>query len=159
MRFIAGLLSIVVLWAGLAPTRAETVDAWPIPPSRTVLASPYGTLSVRDSAYVYESTLMLDGAEVDPLVKGLITISYAYRMKNRSIALISVDTGDTSCPIRYHWIALRKSDYRMTEAFGSCSPKIRVAAHGHTLVLETPNADDPDKIDRWSYDGRSVKRR
>ncbi len=159
MRFIPGLLSVVMLCAGLAPALARAGDSWPVPPSRSVLATPYGTLAVRTTSYVYGSALTLDGAEVQPPIKGLIAISYAYRMGKRNVALISVDTGDPACPVRYHWIALEKSGHRVTKAFGSCSPKIRVTARGRTLLLETPSADDPGKTELWTYDGRSVKRR
>ncbi|MER1966261.1 hypothetical protein [Castellaniella sp. GW247-6E4] len=159
MRFIPGLLSAIMLCAGLAPAHSQTADLWPDPPFRNVLATPYGTLEVRTTSYVYGSALLLDGTEVEPPIEGLINISYAYRVGKRSVALISVDTGDRACPIHYHWIALDKSGHRVTKAFGSCSPKVRVSIHGRNLQLETPSADAPGKIDLWSYDGRSVRRR
>lgn len=159
MRYIAGLLFSIALWSVLAPAQAEPEDPWPLAPALKALETPYGTLSVRDSSYVYESVLALDGQEIEPPIQGLISISYAYKVGPRSVVLISVDSGDPECAVRYHWIALSKSGYQVTEAFGSCSPKIRVEVQGQTLVLETPDADAPDRIDRWSYNGRSVKKR
>lgn len=159
MRYIAGLISIFALWSGLACAQAGQDEPWPVAPALQSLETPHGTLSVRDSTYVYESVLQLDGEMIEPTIQGLISISYAYQIGQRNVALISVDSGDPACPVHYHWIALYKAGYQVTEAFGSCSTQIRVAAQGQTLVLETPAADNPDTIERWSYNGRTVKKR
>jgi hypothetical protein len=62
---------------------------WPVAPKLIELPTPYGTLAVGDSDYVYEARLKLDGAQVEPLVTGMLSISYAFSMQDAQAALVA----------------------------------------------------------------------
>lgn len=132
---------------------------WPTTPSRTTLQTPYGTLEVRSSDYVYESHLLFDGKRVQPDIHGIVNITYAYQVGKDRVVLIAVDTGSSTCAVAYHWMTIHKGGYRITEPFGSCSEDIRVATRGQQFVLSTPNLDKAGAIDTWVFDGRTVRRR
>lgn len=132
---------------------------WPTTPSRTALQTPYGTLEVRSNDYVYEAHLLFDGKKVQPDIRGIINITYAYRVGETRVVLIAVDTGSTTCAVTYHWMTIRKDGYQITEPFGSCSEDIRVATRGRQFVLSTPNLHKAGVIDTWVFDGHTVRRR
>lgn len=136
-----------------------TTAPWPETPSRTALETPYGTLEVRNSDYVYESHLLLDGKKIEPDIHGIINITYAYRMDDARVVLIAVNTGSSTCTVSYHWMTIRKNGYQITAPFGSCSEDIRVANRGSKFTLITPNPDKAGVLDTWIYDGRTVRRR
>lgn len=143
----------------LSQPAVGTSAPWPDTPSRTALQTPYGMLEVHNSDYVYESYLLLDGKRVQPDIRGIINITYAYRMDDARVVLIAVDIGNSACAISYHWMTIRKNGYRVTAPFGSCSEDIRVANRGSQFTLSTPNPDKAGVIDTWVYDGRTVRRR
>ncbi|MGN5536370.1 hypothetical protein [Alcaligenes sp. Lyrl_28] len=134
-------------------------QTWPQPPSQLSLDSPYGTLHVSQSDYIYEAQLQLDAQIIAPELKGLINIPYAFRQPNEQTALISVDKGLGGCSINYHWVTVSPKGYNVSPAFGSCSAQIRVRNHGRTLIMETPNQDTPGVIDEYRYDGRKISLR
>lgn len=135
---------------------ATDSSQWPSAPSRLSLDTPYGNLHVSASDYVYESLLKLDEEEIEPQIKGLLNIPYAFSSPDFHIALISIDTGDKTCPVSYKWITLKSTGYSVTPKFGSCSDQIKVTAEGTTFSLQTPNTEDPDKIDHYLYDGETL---
>lgn len=158
MRILFSVLLSVMMCIPLpVPANAQPAQ-WPAAPALQALSTPYGELSVRHSGYVYDSRLVLDGDEIEPTVRGIIGISYAYRVGKRNMVLISVDEGDSACPVHYHWLSLGKNGYTLSEAFGSCSDKIRVSTRRGKLLLQTPSNQDSDKIDVWAYDGQRVRR-
>jgi hypothetical protein len=138
---------------------AATTTPWPTPPSLTRLETPFGTLEVRETGYVYESYLTFDGKKVEPDISGLINITYAYRLNEARVVLIAVNSGSPACLVTYRWMTIRKGGYTLTEPFGSCSQDISVVTRGDRFVLRTPNKDKAGAIDTWVYDGHSVHRR
>ncbi|WP_394060635.1 hypothetical protein [Alcaligenes sp. WGS1538] len=156
---LCGLASgLAILLHPLSSSGAAPL-AWPQPPSQLSLETPYGKLQVSQSEYVYEAQLLLGATVIAPELKGMINIPYAFKQQKGQTALISVDTGLGSCPISYHWITVAASGYTLSPAFGSCSAQIRVRHQGQTLIMETPNREDPNKIDEYRYDGRKVSLR
>lgn len=158
MRARLGLLSAFCILCLSGPAVGTTAP-WPATPSRTALQTPYGTLEVHGSDYVYESHLLFNGKRVQPDIHGIINITYAYRVNDTRVVLIAVDTGSTTCSVTYHWMTIHKTGYTITESFGSCSGDIRVAARGGQFVLSTPSRDKEGVIDTWIYDGQTVRRR
>lgn len=150
---LAGFLMLCSLAANA--TKAD----WPLAPSRLDLVTPYGDLHVKPSEYIYESKLLVNNAEADPPIEGILNITYAFATPEAHAALISINSGDNHCPIAYRWVILDKKGYKISSAFGSCSAQIKVSSTRHTLVVKTPNSEDPSKIDTYSYDGKTVKRR
>ena len=151
---------IVALMLTFTSTAAATdASQWPSSPSRLTLDTPYGDLHVSPSDYIYESRLMLDEHEIQPQVKGLLNIPYAFSSTDFHVALVSIDTGDQVCPITYKWIMLNKDGYSATPQFGSCSDSIKVSAKGHTFRLITPNEANPDDSDVYLYDGETVTKK
>ncbi|HRK85360.1 hypothetical protein [Alcaligenes sp. SDU_A2] len=157
-HFYRHLCGLVLLALSLS-AGATAPLAWPQPPSQLSLDTPYGVLQVSQSEYVYEAQLLLGSEVIRPQIKGMINIPYAFKQQKGQTALISVDTGLGSCPIRYHWITVASGGYTLTPAFGSCSAQIRVRHQGQTLIMETPSRDDPAHIDEYRYDGRKVSLR
>lgn len=153
-RFLAGVLLLLGSYAAAA---AQT--DWPVSPSRLQLPTPYGTLHVASNEYVYESRLQIDDADVDPLVRGILNITYAFSTPTSQAALISINTGNNGCPITYRWVVLEKSGYKVSPEFGSCNEQIKVTAKGRRLTLQTPSTHTPDQIDVYTYDGKTVKHR
>ncbi|MEO6959842.1 MAG: hypothetical protein ABI228_08205 [Burkholderiaceae bacterium] len=150
------LAGFLLLWClGVQATQAD----WPLAPSHLDLVTPYGDLHVKPSEYIYESKLLINNDEADPQVEGILNITYAFATSQAHAALISISDGNSRCPIAYRWVILDKKGYKMSPAFGSCSPQIKVSSTHHTLVVKTPNSEDPNKIDTYSYDGKTVKRR
>lgn len=158
MRIRLGLLSVFCVLC-LSQPAIGTTAPWPDTPSRTTLQTPYGMLEVSSNDYVYESQLLFDGKRVQPDIRGIINITYAYRVDKARVVLIAVDTGNNTCPITYHWMTIRQDGYQLTEPFGSCSEDIRVATRGKQFVLSTPNPNKAGAIDTWVFDGRTVRRR
>lgn len=150
------LLPIAALLAAASAT-ASAPSTWPVSPSRLELLTPYGTLSVATSEYVYESRLLINGHEADPAIRGMLNISYAFYLPSSGAALISVDTGNNICPISYRWVILDKAGYKLSPAFGSCSGQIQVTATRTLFTLKTPSPQKPDKIDVYTYDGKTIK--
>lgn len=135
---------------------ASKPSQWPPVPSRLMLETPYGDLHVSSSDYVYESRLMLDDHDIEPLIKGLLNIPYAFSSPDFHVALVSINKGDNSCPFSYKWIVLKNDGYSVTPPFGSCSDAIDVSTKGTTFTLLTPNHEDPDKLDSYLYDGTNI---
>lgn len=151
-------LASFLLLCPLAGPQAAQAD-WPLAPSRLDLVTPYGDLHVKPSEYIYESRLLINDAEADPQIEGILNITYAFATPQAHAALISINDGNSRCPIAYRWVILDKKGYKMSPAFGSCSPHIKVSSTRRTLVVKTPNSENPSKIDIYSYDGKTVKRR
>lgn len=144
---------------GLASLGAHASDGWPISPSRLNLATPYGTLHIATSEYVYESALRVDDADVEPAIRGILNITYAFDMPKAQAALVSINKGNNGCPVMYRWIVLEEKGYKVSPEFGSCSDQIKVTATGRLFTMQTPSAQKRDKIDIYTYDGKTVKRR
>lgn len=138
---------------------ATSPSTWPVSPSRLYLSTPYGTLDVAPSEYVYESRLRIDQVDVSPAVTGMLNITYAFSTPKAQIALVSINDGNNGCPVTYRWIVLQESGYTLSPEFGSCSEQIKVAAKGRLLTLQTPSHKAPGKIDVYTYDGKSIKHR
>lgn len=154
-RCLAG----VMLAAASLAAAATSPASWPVSPSRLALDTPYGKLHIATSEYVYESRLMIDGADVAPAVHGILNITYAYSLPKAQVALVSINTGYNTCPVAYRWVVLEASGYTVSPEFGSCSEQIKVTARGRVFTMRTPNSQKPDKIDIYTYDGKTIKRR
>lgn len=154
--FRVAWLSILVLLSCHAWADSHRATDWPASPSRLQLATPYGKVHVSQSDYVYEARLLVNGKETTPPVMGLLNIPYAFSASEYHVALISIDSGDETCPVNYKWIWLETNGYRISGAFGSCSERIRVFADGNQFTLQTPNMEEPDKIDTYIFDGETV---
>lgn len=152
------LLAAGILLAGCQGAAASSTE-WPVSPSRLVLPSPYGTLQIKTTDYIYESHLLLDGKEVQPHIVGLLNIPYAFTLPGKLSALVSVNTGSSLCPVQYRWVTLYKGGYKVSPLFGSCSSQIKVSAIGHRFELATPSNVTPNKIDVYVYDGHNIKLR
>lgn len=157
--FLCSLASGLAILAHPLSSIGAAPLAWPQPPSQLSLETPYGKLQVSQSEYIYEAQLLLGANVIAPELKGMINIPYAFKQNTGQTALISVDTGLGNCPISYHWITVAASGYTLSPSFGSCSAQIRVRHQGQTLIMETPNRDDPGHIDEYRYDGRKVSLR
>ena len=140
-----------------APLQAAPEANWPVPPKLIELPTPYGTLAVGDSEYVYESKLKLDDTLLEPTISGMLNIHYAFSMPDAQAALVSISRGNDSCPVSYRWVILRADGYTISPEFGSCSEHIRVSADSRKLTLQTPNPESPDTMDIYVFDGTSVK--
>src|SRR5690606_24407777 len=151
---ITALCSLLV-FGGVAQATGDA--AWPTQPKLMQLPTPYGTLEVSDSDYIYESRLKLDGVELEPLVKGRLHISYAFELPDRQAALVAISQGNDTCPVSYRWVVVKAGSYQLSPAFGSCSEKIRVSANAKFLTLLTPNRDAPEHTDVYVYDGKAIK--
>jgi hypothetical protein len=143
----------------LASLGAHAGDAWPVSPSRLNLITPYGTLHVATNDYVYESALRVNDTDVEPAIRGILNITYAFDMPKAQAALVSINRGNNGCPVTYRWIMLDEKGYTVSPEFGSCSERIKVTAKGRLFTMQTPNTQKPDKIDIYTYDGKTVKRR
>lgn len=132
---------------------------WPQSPSRMDLPTPYGTLEIKTSEYIYESRLRLDEADISPKIEGLLNITYAFALPNAQAALVSINDGNNICPISYRWVILHSKGYSVSPAFGSCSEHIKVSVSGKKFTMQTPNSQKPDKIDVYVYDGKTIKQR
>ncbi|NYT57357.1 hypothetical protein H0A65_00305 [Alcaligenaceae bacterium] len=138
---------------------AVTPATWPVSPSRLYLSTPFGTLNIAPSEYVYESRLRVDSVDIEPAITGILNITYAFSTPKAQIALISINDGNNVCPISYRWVVLDASGYNLSPEFGSCSEQIQVMARGRLLTLRTPSHKAPGKIDVYTYDGKSIKHR
>jgi hypothetical protein len=154
--FFCGALASLAL--GFGSTVAATEATWPLLPKLIELPTPYGTLAVSESEYVYEARLKLDGKEIEPGIVGMLNISYAFSMPQAQAALIVINRGNDSCPVSYRWIVLKPDGYNVTPEFGSCSERIRVTADSARLTVQTPSRDGPGLLDVYVYDGKTVKR-
>lgn len=154
LKILAGVLTALVGHAALA-----TPTLWPTSPSRTQLPTPYGNLHVANNEYVYESRLQIDNTDIDPMVQGILNITYAFSTPNSHAALVSINTGSNACPYTYRWVVLEKSGYKVSPEFGSCNDQIKVTAKGRKLTMLTPSAHTPDKVDMYVYDGKTLKHR
>ncbi len=155
---VSRLLASILLLLG-SQALAAAPPTWPVSPSRLQLSTPYGDLHVASSEYVYESRLQVDNADVDPQIRGILNITYAFNMPTAQAALVSINSGNNGCPISYRWIVLDKSGYTVSPEFGSCNDQIKVSAKGRQLTLQTPSTHTPDKVDVYIYDGKTVKHR
>ena len=153
------LKALLFLLVFCGPARALPEEAWPAAPRLLELPTPYGTLAVSESEYIYEARLKLDGTELTPRISGLLHISYAFELPGRQAALVAISQGNNTCPVSYRWVVLRADGYEVSPAFGSCSENIRVSADAKHLVLDTPNPDSPDKTDTYMYDGKTITHR
>lgn len=150
-------------WLGMAvllslpawPNDREQSE-WPATPSRLQLITPYGRLHISQSDYIYEARLLLNGQETVPSVMGLLNIPYAFSTADYHLALISIDSGEEHCPVKYKWVWLDTAGHHISEGFGSCSDRIRVFVDNNHFTLQTPNLEEPDKIDTYIFDGKTV---
>jgi hypothetical protein len=138
----------------LQHARANT--EWPTLPSLLELDTDYGHLNVKNSEYIYDSQLLWDGLELDPNLRGLLNITYAFKLPQSVAVLVSINDGSSVCPIHFRWVILKKEDATISPEFGSCSDRIKVSATLRTLTLRTPNPTKPDKIDVYVYDGKKI---
>lgn len=153
-RLIAALLATACSFSANSAT-----GDWPASPSLMQLVTPYGKLYISPSDYVYESTLRLDFADLDPEIKGMLNITHAFKMPKAQAALVSINRGDNACPVMYRWVVLRADSYKVSPEFGSCSNLIEVSAQGGQLTLRTPSRESSEKIDIYDYDGKTIKHR
>ncbi len=151
--------ALLFLLVFCGPARALPEEAWPAAPRHVELPTPYGTLAISESEYIYEARLKLDGIELNPSIKGLLHISYAFELPDRQAALIAISQGNDTCPVSYRWVVLRADGYEVSPVFGSCSENIRVSADAKHLTVDTPNRESPEKTDSYVYDGKTVKHR
>ena len=152
------LVGIVMLTAS-SLVSATSPSTWPVSPSRLHLPTPYGTLDIATSEYVYESRLRIDSIDVNPVIQGMLNITYAFSTPKAQVALVSINSGNNICPVTYRWIVLEKSGYTVSSEFGSCSEHIKVSANGRLFTMQTPSPQAPDQIDVYTYDGKSIKHR
>lgn len=132
---------------------------WPSAPKIIELPTAYGTLAVGESEYVYEAQLRLNGTELEPQIRGMLNISYAFSMPESEVALVSISKGSEVCPVSYRWVILKADGYKISPEFGSCSDRIKVSADTLSLTLQTPSRDAPGALDVYVYDGDTVKRK
>lgn len=151
-------LTAVALVALCSAASANSVPTWPVSPSRMILDTPYGILNIATSEYIYESRLRVDNTDVEPTIQGILNITYAFSSPKAQVALVSVNSGNNGCPVSYRWIVLEKSGYTVSPEFGSCSEHIKVSAKGRLFTLQTPS-QNRDKIDIYTFDGKTIKRR
>ncbi len=161
MRSSSSLIRSLVapLLLACSTTFAATETNWPIPPKLIELPTPYGTLAVGESEYIYEARLKLNGIVLEPPVSGMLNISYAFSMPESQAALVTISKGNETCPVSYRWVVLSSGGYKVSPEFGSCSEQIKVSADSHQLVLQTPSIETPGQVDEYVYDGGTVKRR
>jgi hypothetical protein len=152
---LSTIVALCVMAAAGTARGAEMI--WPVPPSRLSLDTPYGTLSVKASDYVYESVLLFDDKPVDPKIEGIVNITYAFATPTSQVALVSVNKGSYECPVTYRWITIDKDGYTVSPSFGSCSKQIKVFVTGRKLTMETPDAQKPDEVDVYVYDGKTIQ--
>lgn len=147
-----------LLLAGSATYAAPEIS-WPVAPRHIELPTPYGTLAVGESEYIYESKLRLNGDLIEPQISGMLNISYAFSLPNTQAALVSISKGNNACPVSYRWVILKPDSYQVSPEFGSCSEQIRVSADSRKLTLQTPSQDQPGQVDVYEYDGKNIKHR
>ncbi len=150
-------LASLLLATGTALASPEV--NWPVLPKLNELPTPYGTLAVGRSEYVYEARLELNGTQVEPQVSGMLNISYAFNMPQALAALVVVSKGYDACPVTYRWVVLKPDSYQVSPEFGSCSEHIRVSADSRHLTVLTPSREKPGALDVYTYDGKTVKHR
>jgi len=153
LRYCKALVPLLLI---CGPAQAVGGGNWPAAPKLLELPTPYGTLAVSDSEYVYEAKLNLDGVQIDPPISGMLNISYAFELPDKQAALVSISKGNDACPVTYRWVVLQADGYHVSPAFGSCSEHIRVSADARKLVLQTPSRERPDTVDTYVYDGKTV---
>jgi len=149
---------LLTCWFSFAPATAAPADNWPVPQKFFELPTPYGTLAVKESEYVYEARLQLNGELLDPDISGMLDIRYAFSMPKAQAALVAISKGNDTCPISYRWVIIKPQSYIISPEFGSCSEFIRVSADTSQLKLETPSRDAPNTLDTYVYDGQTLKR-
>lgn len=138
---------------------AASETNWPVAPKLIELPTPYGTLAVGESEYIYEAKLKLNGSLVEPQISGMLNISYAFSMPDTQAALVTISKGNESCPVSYRWVLLKADSYQVSPEFGSCSEHIKVSADSRKLTVQTPSREAPGDLDVYEYDGKTVKRR
>ncbi|HEX7386632.1 MAG TPA: hypothetical protein VF285_05045 [Castellaniella sp.] len=156
MRFTLGLLCVAAL--GATPATGSTVDEWPAAPKRVVLETPYGTLAIRASDYLYGAMLTFNQAATTPHLQGILNIPYAYQVGKQQMALVSEDKGLPDCPVTYYWVVINSTGYHISAPFGSCSTQIRLVTQGALLRMETPDHQDATKLDVWTFNGKKVQK-
>ncbi|CAM5213955.1 hypothetical protein CDEF62S_04461 [Castellaniella defragrans] len=157
MRSTLGLICLAAL--GTLPAFGATPYYWPATPKRTALETPYGTLDIRASDYVYGATLTFNHTPTIPRLQGILNIPYAYDVGRKQMALVSEDKGIPDCPVTYYWVVISEQGYRLSAPFGSCSADIRLTVHGTLLSMETPSRDDKTRLDIWTFNGQKIRKR
>ncbi|HUH86630.1 MAG TPA: hypothetical protein VL003_01085 [Pusillimonas sp.] len=147
------------LFGAMLGGAAAASSNWPETPSRLVFDTPYGTLQVKNNEYLYESRLHFNDTDVAPVIEGLLNIPYAFSLPAAQVALVSINSGNTDCPVSYRWVVLTKKGYTISPSFGSCSEQIKVTVKGRSFLVQTPSTQMPDKIDVYAYDGKTVSKR
>lgn len=155
-RYCRALVSLFLI---CGPVHAVSDGSWPTAPKLIELPTPFGTLAVSESEYVYEAQLKLNGVLIDPPISGMLNISYAFELNDRQAALVSISKGNDACPVLYRWVILKADGYHVSPEFGSCSEHIRVSADARKLMLQTPSREAPGLIDTYVFDGKSVTQR
>src|SRR3546814_12755452 len=112
------MAATLACWAAGALLMATSLMAsatapitWPVSPPRLHLSTPYGTLQVATSEYVYESHLRIDGDEVSLTVRGILTITCAFRLSTAPGALVSTGKGTTQLPIVSCRVVFQKQEF------------------------------------------------
>lgn len=157
LLYFGRLLSLILMLPYGWVAYAAPTD-WPTQHSRLALDTPQGNLHISANDYIYEAVLRLDDTDIQPLIMGQLNIPYAFNMPNYQAALISISKGNDACPVTYRWLRIDASGYSVSSEFGSCSTTINVSATAQRLTLITPNNTKPDKIDTYTFDGKTVKR-
>jgi len=151
------IVSVSLMLACGTATAVET--KWPVAPKLIELPTPYGTLAVGESEYVYEARLQLDGTPIEPHITGMLNISYAFNLRDSQAALVTISKGSNVCPVSYRWVILKADGYEVSPEFGSCSEHIKVSADARQLTVQTPSQESPGKLDTYVYDGKTVIQR
>ncbi|MCX5592734.1 hypothetical protein [Alcaligenes endophyticus] len=153
MSFVkcCSLVASALLLLCLSFTSKAAAQAWPSIPSQLSLQTPFGDLQVTPSDYIYDAQLSLGTRIIEPTIKGLINMPYAFQVGDSQSVLISVDNGVEHCPISFHWLTISQQGHHLSPAFGSCNSKIRVSHRGSTLIVQTPSTKAQDSIDEYRY--------
>lgn len=153
------LLATAAFSLSLSLSAKAAAQTWPNMPSQLSLQTPYGALQVTNSGYIYEAQLSLAAQLIEPSVKGLINMPYAFQVGDSQSVLISVDSGTGACPVSYHWLTISQQGHQLSPAFGSCNTKIRVSHRDSTLIVQTPNLEARDFIDEYHYKAGKISLR
>ncbi|MCQ9616810.1 hypothetical protein L1889_08920 [Paenalcaligenes niemegkensis] len=156
MRIIICALLLSLLLPSSFASPSSPQSQWLTLTSRLQLNTPFGEIKISPSDYLYESRLLIDEAETVPPIIGYLNISYVFSTPGKQAVLVSIHTGEESCPTHYRWLLLKSESYVISPQFGSCSSHIRVDKRGKTLILQTPNPDSPEKTDEYQYDGQHL---
>lgn len=157
LPFLYGYKAAAALLLVCGSAHVAAAENWPTAPQLIELSTPYGTLAVSESEYIYEAQLQLDGKQMEPPISGKLGLHYSFEMPDRQATLVSISLGNDTCPVVYRWVIMRADSYSVSPPFGSCSERIRVSADTKKLTLQTPNQESPEKIDTYVYDGKKLR--